>query len=225
MGTQSVRDVMTEDVIAVRPDASFRDIVAVLARYRISAVPVIDAERRVLGVVSESDLLHKIEFSGGEAVHLLDGRRRRAAKEKAAAETAQELMTEPPVTIGSTATLAEAARSLEVHRVKRLPVVEGGRLVGIVSRSDVLRVYLRPDHEIERDIDEQVLQRALAQDDDIEVRVSAGVATLHGSTDRRSTAEIALRLTGRVAGVVRVVNQLRWDVDDSAEARQRYPSG
>jgi CBS domain-containing protein len=226
MSTQLVRDVMTEYVVAVRPDAPFRDIVAALARYRISAVPVIDSDRRVLGVVSECDLLYKVEFSGGEDVRLLDGPRRRAAKEKAAGETARELMTVPPVTIGSTATLAEAARVMDTRRVKRLPVVEGGRLVGIVARSDVLRVYLRPDHEVERDIDEQVLQRVLAlADDDIAVRVAAGVATLSGSTDRRSTAEIAVRLTGRVPGVVRVVNHVRWDVDDTAEARLRYPTG
>lgn len=224
MRTHLVRDVMTEYVVVVRPDAAFKDIVEALARHRVSAVPVIDSAWRVVGVVSESDLLHKIEFADGDAARLFVGPSHRIAKEKAAGDTAVELMTAPPVTIEPTATLAEAARHMEANRVKRLPVVDEGRLVGIVSRSDVLRVYLRADADIERDIEREVLHGLLAlEPEDVSVRVVDGVATLTGSVDWRTTAELAVRLTRAVDGVVRVVNELRWDVDDTAAARLRYP--
>jgi osmotically-inducible protein OsmY len=109
-------------------------------------------------------------------------------------------------------------------RVKRLPVVDAGRLVGIVSRGDVLRIYLRADADIERDVERQVLRGVLALDPpEVSARVVDGVVTLTGTTDRRSTAGLALRLARAVDGVVRVVNDLRWNVDDIAEARLRYP--
>lgn len=218
-----VRDVMTRHVVVVRQRAPFKDIVDALARRGVSALPVIDRDNLVVGVVSENDLLYKIEFGGDEAARLFDGRRRRAAKSKASGDTAADLMTAPAVTIGPDATLAEAARRMEEHHVKRLPVVEDGRLVGIVSRSDVLTVYLRPDDEIARDIEEQVLRHTLVlEPGEITVRVVDGVAILSGTTGRRSTAEIAIRLTRAVAGVVRVANDLRWERDDTADARGRY---
>jgi CBS domain-containing protein len=218
-----VRDVMTEYVVVVRPETPFREIVDALASRRVSAVPVIDPDNRVVGVVSENDLLHKIEFGGHEAARLFDGRRRRAVKSKAAGDTAAELMTAPAITIGPDATLAEAARRMEELRVKRLPVVEAGRLVGIVSRSDVLKVYLRPDAEIARDVEAYVLRHTLVlEPDEVTVRVVDGVATLSGTIDRRSTAEIAVRLTRAVAGVVRVANELQWEINDTADTHARY---
>jgi len=224
MGTQLVRDVMTEYVVAVHPETTFKEIVEALARYGVSAVPVRDQEGHVVGVVSEDDLLHKLEFGGGAAARLFDGQRRRAAKVKAAGDTAADLMSTPPITIAPTATVAEAARRMEERQVKRLPVVDGDRLVGVVSRSDVLRVYLRADADIERDVEWQVLRHALAlEPEEASARVADGVATLTGTTDRRSTAELAIRLTRAVDGVVRVVNDLRWSVDDTADPRLRYP--
>ena len=223
MGSQTVRDVMTAQVVAVRRDAGFKQMVDVLTEFKVSALPVIDRELHVLGVVSEADLLHKVEFAGQDAhVKLLEGTRRRSAKAKATGETAEDLMTSPAVTIGPDATIGEAARLMDAKRVKRLPVIENGHLVGIVSRRDLLRPYLRPDSAIGEDIATDVLERTLwVERGTIEVRVDRGRVTLRGRADRRSTARIAARLAGAVDGVVDVVNELTWDFDDITAERHR----
>src|SRR5690242_5033150 len=223
MGSQSVRDVMTAKVVAVRRDAGFKQIVDVLAEFEVSALPVIDRELHVLGVVSEADLLHKVEFAGQDThVKLLEGTRRRSAKSKATGETAEELMTAPAVTIGPDATIGEAARLMEAKRVKRLPVVENGVLVGIVSRRDLLRPYLRPNSAIRTDIETDVLEHTLwVEPGTIDVLVERGRVTLRGRTDRRSTARIAVRLASAVDGVVAVVDELTWEFDDIAAERHR----
>jgi len=214
---------MTAQVVAVRRDAGFKQMVDVLAEFRVSALPVIDRELHVLGVVSEADLLHKVEFAGQDAhVKLLEGTRRRAAKAKAAGESAEDLMTSPAVTIGPDATIGEAARLMEAKHVKRLPVVENGHLVGIVSRRDLLRPYLRPDSAIRGDILADVLEHTLwVEPGTIEVDVEHGRVTLSGRADRRSTARIAVRLTGAVDGVVAVVDELTWEFDDIAAERHQ----
>jgi CBS domain-containing protein len=145
-----VRDVMTTEVVTVQPWTPFREIVTRLAEHRISAVPVLDAEGNVLGVVTEADLLLKQEHSDLEFnLPLAWSRRRRLEREKAAAIVAGELMTTPAVTVSPTATVTEAARRMHTAGVKRLPVVnDAGRLVGIVSRADLLKVFTRSDEAI-----------------------------------------------------------------------------
>ena len=130
-----VRNMMTTEVVTVEPSTPFKEIVARLAGRRVSAVPVVDAVGRVLGVVSEDDLLLKEEYPDAEQdVPLVWTRRRRVEREKAAGTCAHELMTAPPVTVPPTATVAEAARRMHAAGVKRLPVVdEDGRLLGIVA--------------------------------------------------------------------------------------------
>jgi CBS domain-containing protein len=222
MGRKLVRDVMTDAVVVVRVDTGFKHIVDALADFGVSAVPVVDDGGRVVGVVSEADLLHKAEFEGAEVhARLFDRPRRRAAKEKAAGDTAGALMTSPAITITSDASVGEAARVMESLQVKRLPVVGAdGRLVGIVSRRDLLRTYLRPDSEIQREIASQVLRRTLLLDPtEIQVSVNEGRVTLRGKADRRSTADIAVRLAHGIDGVVNVVDELTWDVDDIAMTR------
>ena len=149
MRHRMIHQVMTENVVAVDRNAAFKDIVTALAGNGISAVPVIDADRRVLGIVSEADLLAKECEVGrdrsGWPPRLLVGRRRRA-RAKSTATRAHELMTAPAITVGAELDVAVAARLLDEHRVKRLPVVDAeGRLVGIVSRRDLLRGFLRSD--------------------------------------------------------------------------------
>jgi CBS domain-containing protein len=225
MGTQRVRDVMTELVVVVRPDTGYKQVVDVLVDLAVSAVPVVDDDGRVLGVVSEADLLHKAEFAGTDLhAWLFDRPGRRAAKAKAAGDTAGELMTSPAVTISSAVTIGEAARLMDSRHVKRLPVVDdNGVLVGIVSRRDLLRPYTQPDSTIERDVRDQVVRRTLwAEPQSIEIKVSDGVVTLSGQADRRSTAQIAARLTRAVDGVVDVVDELTWEFDDTEVARRRY---
>lgn len=217
MRTWRVADVMTVDVVTVREDTPYRDIVDTLHEHRVSAAPVVDADGQVVGVVSEADLLHKIERLGEEHERrIFVSRRYKEAQAKAHGVLARDLMSAPAVTIAPDTPLIAAAKRLDEAKVKRLPVVdEQGRLVGIVARSDLLRVYLRPDREIEEEIREEVLRRTLwVEPGQIEVTVRDGVVTLTGRADRRSTAELAVKFTQSVAGVVDVVDRLDFEFDD-----------
>ena len=225
MHTTRVAEVMTKKVVAVGPGAGFKQLVDALAEHAVSAVPVVDPDRHVLGVVSEADLLHKVEFAGDDVhARLLDRPGRRAAKAKAFGDTAADLMTGPAVTVGREATIGEAARLMDHRHVKRLPVVDAdGRLVGVVSRRDLLRPYLRPDADIRDEVIGEVLERTLwVEPDTIRVTVSDGHVLLDGCADRRSTARIAVRLAAAVDGVGGVQDELTWSFDDTAELRRHY---
>jgi len=154
---QSVQDVMTTDVVCVREDTSYKELVELLSTRRVSAVPVVDDSGNVLGVVSEADLLLKREQPIRPLIQMLSAPRRRE-RAKAQAMVAAELMSRPAVTIDPEATLAAAARRLHASGVKRLPVVDVvGRLVGIVSRPDLLKGFLRSDEELHQEIVEDVI--------------------------------------------------------------------
>jgi CBS domain-containing protein len=219
MSGHRVKDVMIPEVVVVTPDCGFKHIVDVLADFKVSAVPVVD-DGTVVGIVSEADLLHKVEFGGAvEHARRFERRARRTARAKAAGETARDLMSSPVVTVGPDASIGAAARLMEQHHVKRLPVVDEttGRLVGVVARRDLLRRYLRPDADIRREIVEEVLLRTLWIDPtDIAVSVTEGRVTLGGRPDRRSTAQIAVRLARGVDGVVSVTDHLSWRFDDES---------
>jgi CBS-domain-containing membrane protein len=222
-----VKDVMTTDVASVHAGTPFKDVAELLISRGVSAVPVVDDSGRVAGVVSEADLLHKEEFREqyyreGYQPPLRARLRRRlseeggAAARKARGDTAGDLMTAPAVTVTPDTSITAAVRTMEGHGVKRLPVVdERGRLEGIVSRHDLLKVFVRDDAELAREIREDVLNRGLwVETDDVDVEVRHGVVTLRGRVDRRSEARIAVRMAGRVNGVVDVVDELTWDEDD-----------
>ncbi|HEX5543173.1 MAG TPA: CBS domain-containing protein [Micromonospora sp.] len=218
MRTWQVRDVMSTDVATVREDTPYREIIDVLTERQVSAVPVVDDAGRVLGVVSEADLLHKVELVGQpHERRIFEGRRRRAARVKADAAVAADLMASPAVTAFPEAPVPAAARTMNREQVKRLPVVNAaGRLVGIVTRADLLTVHLRPDADIRRDVVHEVLRRILAVEEGmVTVTVHDGVVRLVGQLDRRSSVEIAGRLAAQVSGVVEVVNELGFDFDDS----------
>jgi CBS domain-containing protein len=214
----TVQDVMTHEVVTVRFATSYHDIVSLMAARGVSAVPVVDEFDRVLGVVSEADLLLKIEYGSEDAPKFFAWGTRKKGKVKAHGATAAELMSTPPVTILPTASLTSAAKLLDSEHIKRLPVINDiGRLVGIVSRSDLLSVYLRPDHAIRDDIAEDVLRRVLQLDpSEAKVEVVEGIATLTGTVDRKSTAQIAVHLTRAVPGVIDVVDQISFAYDDTA---------
>lgn len=216
MKTWNVDDVMTEAVVSVPPAASYRSLVDLLVAKRFSAVPVVDEFQRVAGVVSEADLLRKIEYAGREEPRLFDGRRRRGERAKAMAGTAADLMSVPPVVALTGTSIAAAARLMDTEQVKRLPVVDDlGRLIGIVTRGDLLKVHLRPDDEIQAEIATGVLGTSPAGEvAKVGVEVTDGVVTLTGRVDRWSTADLAARLTRQVAGVVTVVDELEYDLDD-----------
>jgi CBS-domain-containing membrane protein len=211
-----VDDVMTRAVVTVSPAAPYRDLVDLLVEHRFSAVPVVDAFQRVTGVVSEADLLRKIEYAGEKEPRLFDGRRRRSDRLKGAGRTAADLMTSPSVTVLSGSSIAAAARLMDGEQVKRLPVVDDlGRLVGIVSRSDLLKVHLRPDEDIRADVESGALRPFLSDETTgVRVEVSEGIVTLTGRVDRWSTTDIADRLVSQVLGVVDVVDELEFDFDD-----------
>ncbi|MFH8712291.1 CBS domain-containing protein [Streptomyces zaomyceticus] len=194
-----VSDVMTHTAVAIGRDAPYKEIVALMDQWKVSAVPVLEGEGRVVGVVSEADLLPKEEFR-------LDEPRpdEFAEAAKAGALRAGELMSSPAVTVHPDATLAEAARIMATRKVKRLPVVsEIGMLEGVVSRSDLLKVFLRTDGDIEAEIRRSVLGEPAAPAG-LDVSVLEGVATLRGALAERSLVPLLARAVRAVEGVVDV---------------------
>lgn len=218
-----VRDVMSTTVVTVSPGLGYKQVADLLVDMGVSAVPVVEDDGRVIGVVSEADLLHKVEFNGAD-VHpaLFERRRSRQAKEKATGETAAELMTSPAITVLASVPLTTAAQLMERHDIKRLPVLDdAGKLVGVVARRDLLRRYLRTDDEIRADVLEGVLLGVLWLDPiEVTVAVADGHVTLTGKVDRRSTAQIATRLTRALDGVVGVTDELEWGFDDTTLQRR-----
>ncbi|WP_037603561.1 CBS domain-containing protein [Streptacidiphilus rugosus] len=204
-----VSDVMTETVVSVGQEAPFKDIVALMAQWKVSAVPVTAGEGRVVGVVSEADLLPKEEFRDADPSRP-EQLRRLGDMAKAGALTAAELMTAPAVTVRADATLAQAARQLARHHVKRLPVVdEWGMLAGIVSRADLLTVFLRPDEEIAEEVRREVVAYLFGEDaSGVVVHVEDGVVMLTGRLADTTLVPVAARLARAVEGVVDV----QWDV-------------
>ncbi|MEU6031471.1 CBS domain-containing protein [Streptomyces tauricus] len=193
---------MTHTVVAVGREAPFKEIVELLGQWKVSAVPVLAGEGRVIGVVSEADLLPKEEFRDvGDQVADRDGDP--AERNKALGLTAGELMSSPAVTVHPDATLSEAARIMARRRVKRLPVVDAiGLLRGVVSRGDLLKVFLRSDEEIADDVRRSVLTRLPITT--VTVTVAEGVVTLGGSLPDRGLVPVLARAVRAVEGVVDV---------------------
>jgi CBS domain-containing protein len=217
MKRHTVADVMTRDVVTVSEETGYKQIVETLARRSVSAVPVIDADRHVVGVVSEADLLHKIDVGTLEPHGwLVERRRARIAREKANADFARELMTTPALSVAEDDPIAATARIMDSERVKRLPVVDAeGRLVGIVSRSDLLRPFQRSDEDLRTEILDGVLLRTMWMDPSgFTVTVEQGVVTIHGEVERRSTIPILVAVIRAVPGVVDVIERLSHRLDD-----------
>jgi CBS domain-containing protein len=212
---RTVADVMTTDVVVARRSTPFKEVVRLMEERHVGSLPVVDDDGiEVLGVVSEADLLVKEQ---GLDVPAGRGRRRRAIAGKAHALVAGDAMTSPAVVLPPEASLHGAARVMCERGLKHLPVVDGhGRLVGIVSRSDLLRVFLRSDDEIRREIVEDVVQRTLWIDpSSIDVKVTRGVVTLRGQVERKSLIPVMVGLIQAVDGVVEVEDGLSFELDDS----------
>lgn len=229
MKTWHVDDVMTTDVVTVTERTPYRDIVDLLMKHRFSAVPVVDDFCRVVGVVSEADLLRKIEYAGTEEPRLFEGRHHRGARVKASGRTAADVMTRPSVEALRGTNIGAAARRMDQENVKRLPVVdELGRLVGIVSRSDLLKVHLRSDDEIRADVQAEIMDPLRADTEtDVQVEVIDGVVTFTGQVDRWSTADIVARLARHIPGVVEVANNVghRYDDRNHLDVRMGFSVG
>ena len=210
--TATVGDLMTTTVIALRKAADFKEIVSVLRRYRVSACPVVDDNGKVLGVVSEADLLYK-ETEPDRPPAMLRFQWRLDEEYKSKAVTAGQLMTSPAVTVQPGLPVVDAARLMQDRRVKRLPVVNyDGQLVGIVTRSDVLAVFERPDQDIWDEVTKVIIGTEFRLDPaDFEVSARSGVVTIEGVVQLRRTALDLVRRVQHAEGVVGVRNRLSFD--------------
>ncbi|MGI5441040.1 CBS domain-containing protein [Streptomyces shenzhenensis] len=199
-----VSDVMTHTVAAVGPRASFKEMVRLMQDRKVSALPVIEGEGRVIGVVSEADLLPTEELRDDPDVGYLR-LRRPADLAKAEAVTAAELMSSPAITVRAGATLAEAARVMARARVKRLPVVDDRQVLqGVVSRADLLKVFLREDEDIAEEVRREIVSHVFPPPSAVGVEVRDGVVTLSGTVRDSSLLPVAARLVRAVEGVVDV---------------------
>jgi CBS domain-containing protein len=207
-----VEEVMTRDVVTVAQSTMLKTVAETLASHRISGVPVVE-DVRVRGVVSEADILEKQAEAGPRGLARLLGRKRSDAKR--AARTAGEAMTSPAITVNPQRDVAAAARLMVERGINRLPVVTPeGTLVGIVTRADIVRAFVRSDEEIERELRENVAVKTLWIDPrKLEISVDEGEVTLAGEVDVRADAELFEYFARRVPGVVSVRSELRWRVD------------
>jgi CBS domain-containing protein len=209
-----VAEVMTVDVVTVDKGTSLRDVAALLTERRISGLPVVD-DGRVVGVVSEGDILIKERGRTAERRRLfgvlLDDRA--TAELKLEARTAEAAMTSPALTIGPDRPVAEAAGVMVDQGVNRLPVVDAdGTLLGIVTRADLVRVFVRSDAELMEEIRQDVLMKTLwVTPGLVEVTVKDGVVTLEGEVENRATAEMLPDFVRRVPGVVAVRSKVTWE--------------
>jgi CBS domain-containing protein len=205
-----VRHVMTETVFTVTPDTPLKAVATRMLEYGISGMPVVDGER-VLGVISETDILFK-ERVAPDRKGLVDWLVHYAEDPplaKLAARTAGEAMTTPAVTIAPERTVADAAALLLDLRIDRLPVIEGGELVGIVTRADLIRAFTRDDEEVERDIRQNgALHRLWIDPDQVQVTVEDGNVVLSGTVDTPDQAESLVAFAERTPGVVSVESRL-----------------
>ena len=214
-----VEDAMTPDVVTVQPGTSLKDAARTLIERRISGLPVVDAAGALMGMISEGDVLLKergaVENIGGPLAWLISPRQFGDAQ-KLEARVVGEAMTSPAITIGMDRQVTAAAALMIDRGVNRLPVVDhDGRLVGIVTRADLVRAFARTDAEVAQDIRRDVMQRTMwLSEDSVEVQVDEGAVTLRGHIDQRRDAELLPKLTARVPGVVGVHSELTWSEDE-----------
>jgi CBS domain-containing protein len=213
----TVKDVMSTHVIAVKQGASYKEMASMLHQQRVSAFPVIDDDNKVIGVVSEADLLTKEALEGTVPRTLLS--RQERVRKQVNALTAADLMTKPPVTIGADEPVTSAARLMFDQRVKRLPVIgDDGTLIGIVTRADLLSVYGRPDAEIRHHVTQDlILGTFLCDPDKFTVTVKDGVVTIAGAPETTQVGLDIIDAARHMEGVVAVRDRLSYPKDT------RYP--
>jgi CBS-domain-containing membrane protein len=222
----TVRDVMTSEVVAVRRDASFKEMAARLRQHRVSAFPVIDENGRVIGVVSEADLLAKEALSGEQAgiPAAVTGILHHQDHKKSEGLTASDLMTHPAVTVRPEDSVQHAARLMYSLQVKRLPVVDaGGHLTGIVSRADLLAVFDRSDTQIHAEIVNDVILRDFLIDPAVfTVTVTDGVVTVQGSPETTDVGHNLVTRIRHLQGVVAVRDELAYPPSERPIAGQYF---
>ena len=215
--SSTVKDVMSTHVIAVRQSAPYKDMAAMLHDQRVSAFPVLDDDNKVVGVVSEADLLTKAAFEG-TVPRTLASRQERVRKQVNAL-TATDLMTKPPVTIGPDEPVSDAARLMFDRGVKRLPVIDvNGKLIGILTRADVLRVYGRPDADLQHQVKDLILGTFGDEPDRFTVTVKDGIVTVEGTTESTNARHDIISAVRHMEGVVAVRDRLSSPADSSRQA-------
>ncbi|WP_214401418.1 CBS domain-containing protein [Pseudonocardia lacus] len=223
MKNLTVSDVMTRGVLTARAGTPVKELARIMVEHRVSALPVLDDDDRLIGVVSEADVILKQGHQIPRRPHWWEPMEQRDAVRRAAGDTAGRLMSTAPVSIATGSSIPQAARLMADHGVKRLPVVDAqDRVVGVVSRHDLLKAFVRSDDDIRADVLGEVFVHLLWDDPtEVDVQVRDGVVEMVGTVDRRSTAEAAERLVRRLDGVVDVVANLGFRVDDRGLARRR----
>jgi CBS domain-containing protein len=211
----NVRDVMTTDVVTVPPEQPLKEVAEILVEHGITGVPVVAEDGEVVGVVSEGDILFKERGPSarkGVFAWLLDPYGMEGQL-KIEARTAADAMSAPAKTIAGWWSISAAAALMLEAQVNRLPVVDNdGRLQGIVTRGDLVRAFVRPDAEIEREIREDVLRRTFWLDtpEAVTVTVAGGRVTLNGTVETRMDAELVPAVVRKVPGVVDVEASIGW---------------
>jgi CBS domain-containing protein len=220
-GQWRVSDVMTTGVVTVTKTTSLKEVARIMADWKVSAVPVMTDDGRVVGVISGADLLRRHEH----AIRLgMDPLRRERPRPRA--RRVAELMTSPAITIGPDASAAAAARLMNGHRIRRLPVVDlSGKLIGIVSRRDLLCVFLRPDEEIAVEVQGVLAETLPVEPGSVQVKASDGVVVLSGSLPRPALIPAAERLAYGVDGVAAVICRLQIRARGSAASSMPERSG
>jgi CBS domain-containing protein len=224
MRNLTVADVMTARVLVARPAMPLKEAANVLAKNHISALPVLDPDDRLIGMVSERDLLAKQAHPLPDRARWWQRRRTREEIRRAGGDTVGHVMTADPVTVAPHLPLAEAARRMTDRELKHLPVVDAaGALVGMISRADLLTAFLRTDDEIrEAVLDEVCIHLLRADATELDVSVTDGIVTLAGTVEERSTAELAERLVRRLDGVIDVISRMQYRIDDGGIGSRPY---
>ena len=212
-----VIDLMTAEVVTVRPQTPLKEAARLMVLSRVSGLPVTDDDGVLVGIITEGDFLHReVERERPRRHGLLDALLG-GAHSLAEAELVEEAMSTGVVTIPPDATLADAARVMASREVKRLPVVDDeGKVLGVISRADIVAAFTRPDEVIEDEINEDVIRRILFVDPGtIDVEVVDGLVKLSGELPTRTEARLLEELSRRLDGVVAVANDLTWRLDDT----------
>jgi len=213
-----VSDVMTSEVKTISGDEPLKEAARVMVKAGISGIPVVDDDRKVIGIITEAD------FVSAEADRSWGRQRRRllanflGEAEHPKAKTVEDCMTKTPHTIDGSSTVTEAARMMTELRVKRLPVVTpDGTLCGIISRADVMGAFARPDEDLRREVLDSVVGGVLQLDPDkLSITVVDGIVQLDGSVDTRTDARLLQELAVRVEGVISVNSDVTWTTDDTS---------
>lgn len=215
-GPHTVESVMSSPVVTVTPETTFKEVVRILRRRRVSGLPVVNDAGRLVGIISEADLLNKVEKRESEA-YLLESKKHRLDRARAEALDVASAMSTNVVTVQPEFPIALAAREMHTRGFKRLPVVSAnGTLVGIVSRSDLLTVFMRPDREVRADVRRTLKQAELKHGGRaLRARISNGVVELFGAFEEKSRCDATVRAVTATDGVIGVRNHMTYKFDDT----------